>query len=380
MRLESTDVVVIGGGVIGTAAAHYLACAGMRVVVVERRGIGQEASGANVGLVTLFSGHSLEEPEPGPVYELTRASIEAYKSLGDDLDLDIEYDQSGGVMFAETEERLAVIRRAYEGYRAHGVAVEWLDARGVLECEPAFSSDRILGGVFCPLNGHINPLLLCRAFARGARRHGARLMLGTTVQNVYHGNGRVRAVSTSEGDIPCEFVVNAAGAWAADIGDMVGQRLPVKPARGQILITEPVPRFIRRVVSGSEPSARQTRRGNVIIGSTVEDAGYDKRVTPETIAEFAHGAVPHFPRLSHLSIIRSWAGLRPATPDHKPVVEMSEDVPGLCLAIGHSRRGICYAGGTGQAVAELITGRPTSLALDAFRLARFAPPAESASR
>ena len=377
MRLESADVVVIGGGVIGTAAAYYLAQAGKRVTLVERRGIGQEASGANVGLVTLFSGHSLDEPDPGPVYELTRASIDAYVHLGDELGVDIEYEQSGGVMFAQTEEKLAVIRRAYEGYCARGVTVDWLDAQGVRECEPAFFSERILGGAFCPLNGQVNPLMLCRAFARGARRHGARIMLGVTVQNVYHGNGRVRAVRTSEGDIPCEFVVNAAGAWAADIGEMMGQRLPVAPARGQILLTEPVPRFIHRVLSGTEPSGRQTRRGNVIIGSTVEDAGFDKRVTPDTITHFAQGVLPHFPRLARLSVIRSWAGLRPATPDHKPIIELSKELPGLCLAVGHSRRGICYAAGTGQAVAELITGRPPSLALDAFSLARFAStPAE----
>jgi glycine/D-amino acid oxidase-like deaminating enzyme len=160
---------------------------------------------------------------------------------------------------------------------------------------------------------------------------------------------------------------------------MLGQRLPVAPARGQILLTEPAPRLIHRVVSGSEPSARQTRRGNVIIGSTVEDVGYDKRVAPETIGEFARDAVPRFPRLAHLSIIRSWAGLRPATPDHKPVIELSKDVPRLCLAIGHSRRGICYAGGTGQAVAELVTGQLPALALEAFSLARFAP-AEGAPR
>ena len=259
-------MVVIGGGVIGLAAAYYLAQAGKRVTLVERRGIGQEASGANVGLVTLFSGHSFDEPDPGPVYELTRASIDAYASLGEELGVDIEYEQCGGVVYAQTDGQLAVIRRAYEGYRAHGVPVEWLDARGIRECEPAFFSERVLGGVFCPLNGQINPLMLCRAFARGARRLGARIMLGTTVQNVYHGNGRVRAVRTSEGDIPCEFAVNAAGAWAADIGEMVGQRLPVTPARGQIVLTEPLPRFIHRVISGAEPSARQTRRGNVIIG------------------------------------------------------------------------------------------------------------------
>jgi sarcosine oxidase subunit beta len=372
MRLASTDVVVIGGGVIGLAAAYYLAQAGKRVTLVERRGIGQEASGANVGLVTLFSGHSFDEPDPGPVYELTRASIDVYASLGQELGVDIEYEQSGGVVYAQTEGQLAVIRRAYEGYRAHGVPVEWLDARGIRECEPAFFSERVLGGVFCPLNGQINPLMLCRAFARGARRLGARIMLGTTVQNVYHGNGRVRAVRTSEGDIPCEFAVNAAGAWAADIGEMVGQHLPVKPARGQIVLTEPLPRFIHRVISGAEPSARQTRRGNVIIGATVEDVGFDKRVTPDTIDHFARGVVAHYPGLAGLHVIRAWAGLRPVTPDSKPIIELCDEPGRLCLAVGHSRRGICYAAGTGRLVADLITGGRPFLDLGAFSLSRFA--------
>src|SRR5215510_9514850 len=156
MRLESADVVVIGAGAIGVAVAYHLAVAGKNVTLVERRGIGQEASGANVGLVTLFSGHSLDEPDPGPLYELTRASIDVYASLGEELGVDIEYEQSGGVVFAETDDKLAVIRRAYEGYRAHGVPVEWLDARGVRECEPAFFSERVRGGVFCPLNGQVN--------------------------------------------------------------------------------------------------------------------------------------------------------------------------------------------------------------------------------
>src|SRR5206468_12197129 len=120
--------------------------------------------------------------------------------------------------------------------------------------------------------------------------------------------GRVRGVRTSTGDIACEFVVNAAGAWAAEIGAMAGVKVPVIPARGQILLTERVPRFIRRVVSGAEPSARQTRRGNVIIGSTVEHAGFDKAVTRDTIAEFARDVLPFYPRLRHLSVIRCCAG------------------------------------------------------------------------
>jgi len=285
---------------------------------------------------------------------------------------DAEQDDATGCRHTETEGQLAVIRRAYEGYRAHGVPVEWLDARGIRECEPAFFSERVLGGVFCPLNGQINPLMLCRAFARGARRLGARIMLGTTVQNIYYGNGRVRAVRTSEGDIPCEFAVNAAGAWAADIGEMAGQRLPVEPARGQIVLTEPLPRFIHRVISGAEPSARQTRRGNIIIGGTVEDVGFDQRVTPETIDHFARGVVSHYPGLAGLSVIRAWAGLRPATPDAKPIIELCDEPARLCLAVGHSRRGICYAAGTGRLVADLITGGRPFLDLGAFSLSRFA--------
>jgi D-hydroxyproline dehydrogenase subunit beta len=371
MRLGTADVVVIGGGVIGVAAAYYLAKGGTRVTLIERRGVGQEASGANVGLVTLFSGHSFEEPDPGPVYGLTRASIDAYATLGDELGLDVEYEQSGGVVFAEDEHRLAVIRRAWEGYRRHGVAVEWLDARGVLDCEPAFFHEGILGGVFCPLNGQVNPLLLCRAFARGGRRLGVTLIPGTAVEDIVCEGGRVRAVRTTAGDIDCGFVVNAAGAWAAEVGAMAGVKIPVVPARGQIILTEPVPRFIRRVVSGAEPSARQTRRGNVIIGSTVEHAGYDKRVTTATVTEFAHGVLAHFPRLRRLNVIRSWAGLRPASPDHKPIIELMDEPAGLCLATGHSRRGICYAAGTGRLVADLILGRPPFIPLEAFSLARF---------
>jgi D-hydroxyproline dehydrogenase subunit beta len=380
MKLQTADVVVIGGGAIGAAAAFYLAKAGKRVTLVERAGLAREASGANVGLVTLFSGHSLEEPDPGPVYALTRASVDAYESLGEEVGMNIEYEQCGGVVWTDSEEKLRLIRRAREGYAGHGVPVEWLDAAGVRECEPAFYSDRILGGAFCALNGQVNPLLLTRALARGAVRSGARLLLGTTVQGITIAGQRVQAVQTSAGEIPCEFVVNAAGAWAAEIGAMAGIKLPVFPARGQILLTEAVPRFIRRVVSGAEPAARQTQRGNVIIGSTVENVGFDKTMTPATIDHFAREILPYFPRLRGLNVIRAWAGLRPATPDSKPIIELMAEPQGLCLANGHSRRGICYAAGTGQLVAQLITGKTPFLPLDSFRLSRFEGEAFTSGR
>lgn len=375
MKLPSAEIVVIGGGAIGAAVAFYLAKAGRRVTLVERAGLAREASGANVGLVTLFSAYSFDEPDPGPLHALTRASMEAYATLGEEIGIDIEYERCGGVVFADSEESLAPIRRAYEGYRKYGVPVDWLDPDGVRACEPAFYSDRILGGVFCPLNGQVNPLMLTRALARGAVRLGATIQCQTSVHGIMCREGRVQAVQTSAGEIPCEFVVNAAGAWAADIGTLVGVRVPVSPARGQILLTEAVPRFIHRVVSGAEPSARQTRRGNVIVGSTVESAGFDKGVTTDTIHHFARDVVPYFPRLRGLNVLRTWAGLRPASPDNKPIIQLLEEPRGFCLATGHSRRGICYAPGTGQLVADLITGKPASLPAQAFRLDRFASAA-----
>jgi sarcosine oxidase subunit beta len=371
MRLPATDVVVIGAGAIGTGAAYELAKAGLQVTVVDRRGVGQEASGANVGLVTVFSAHSLDEPDPGPSYALTMQSADAYLTLGEETGIDIEYERCGGIMFAQTEDRLALIRTAFEGYKRHGVPVEWHDAAGLQACEPAFRADGILGGVFCPLNGQLNPLMLCRALAEGARRHKAAFLLGTNVESIEVGSGRVSSVRTGAGDIPCEYVVNAAGAWAADVGRMVGLQIPVSPGRGQILITEPVPRFIHRIVMGVSPSARQTRRGNVIIGSILEDAGYDKNVTLDTVSMFTRGVVDRYPGVRGLQVIRSWAGLRPMTPDHRPIIEMMDEPRGFCLATGHSHRGICWGAGTAQAVADLVTGRLPRSPLEAFRLNRF---------
>jgi glycine/D-amino acid oxidase-like deaminating enzyme len=184
--------------------------------------------------------------------------------------------------------------------------------------------------------------------------------------------GRITAVRTTAGDIPCGTVVNAAGAWAPEIGAMAGVRVPVVPGRGQIVLTEAAPRFITKVLSGVEPSARQTRRGNVIIGSTVEAGGFDKRVTLPTIHEFAREILPRFPRLRRLRVLRSWAGLRPMTPDDRPILGRVPEPAGLVLAVGLGRRGICYAGGAGRLVAELVLGKPPFLPAESLRLERFA--------
>lgn len=372
MTLRATDVVVIGGGVIGAASAYYLSRAGKRVTLVERRGLGAEASGANVGLVTMLSAYSLEEREPGVLFHLTHGSIEAFATLSDELGVDVEYRREGGVIVAETPEALDALRQVGAAYARAGVPSEMLGPTDVLKCEPAFYSAKILGGIFCPLNGMVNPMILTQAFAQAAGRLGARLLVGVEARVMTVRGGRVAGVVTSAGEIPCEQVVNAAGAWAADIGRTVGLEIPVTPARGQVMVTERVPIFLRKVVSGMEPMARQTVRGNVVIGSTLEPVGYNKGVTVQTVGAFAREILPHFPALRNLHVIRVWAGLRPMTPDSAPIIELLPSPEGLCLAVGHSRRGICYGPGTGRLVAELLTGKPPFMDITPLGLSRFA--------
>jgi glycine/D-amino acid oxidase-like deaminating enzyme len=148
MKLPHADVVIIGGGAVGAACAWALTKAGKRVTLVERKGLAHEASGANVGLVTLFSAYSFDEPDPGAMYGLTRESIDTYTSLGDSVGMDIEYDQVGGVAVAMSPGKLDVLRRPFEGYQRHGVPLQWLGPAEVRDCEPAFKADGVVGGVF----------------------------------------------------------------------------------------------------------------------------------------------------------------------------------------------------------------------------------------
>ncbi len=372
MTLKSTDVAVIGGGVIGAAAAYYLSKAGQRVTLLERGGLSGEASGANLGLVTVFSTHSLEEPTPGPLCSLTQASVEGYHRLKEETGIDIEYDQSGGLYVVVEEAKLGIVQNAFQGYKSRGIPVEWLEPKGLRACEPAFSDDRLLAGVFCPANGYLNPMLATRAFAEGARRLGATVCLGTRVVGIRCAQGRVQGVQTTAGEVPCGCVVNAAGSWAAEIARMVGLEIPVVPHRGQVVLTERAPRLIRRIVMGAGISARQTRPGNVIIGSTEESVGFNTQVTASTVSQFAREILGHFPRLRQLSVIRTWAGLRPTTPDAAPIIELLQEPGGFCLAVGHSRRGVGYGPGTGQLVAALLTGARPFVSLSRFALHRFA--------
>ncbi|MBI3976885.1 MAG: FAD-binding oxidoreductase [Chloroflexi bacterium] len=357
MAGHSSEVVVIGGGIIGCSIAYNLAKAGVEVTVVERRGIAAEASGANMGMVLSIS------HEPGTVMlELVRETSRLLPELEQELGVDFELQQVGTIQTFVTPEALAEGQERAGRLKAAGLDIRMISGEEARALEPFVSPD-VIGAAFCASDALVNPMSLTTGLARAAVRLGARILCPATVTGIEIQRGRVAAVETDRERILTRTVVNAAGPWSAQIGQLVGLDIPVVPARGQVLLTERLPRLITRIVTGQRPGLRQTRAGNVIIGSTREFVGYDKQNLAATLAELSKRFSTNHPWLRDVRIIRTWAGLRPATPDHQPFLGPVKEIEGFIVAAGHFHHGVGGGPATGKVIAELITAKPTSISL-----------------
>ena len=373
MGLSSADVVVIGGGIIGTAAAYYLAKTGLSVELVERKGIASGTSSA------CADGLLLQTKAPGPKLAMAAESVRIYRQLGEELDCDLELRNEGGMIAALDQTELDYVTGLAERLRAHGVPVELLDSRAARELQPAFTPE-LLASTYCPLDCHLNPLRVSSGFARAARRLGARIRQGTEVTGIEVHKGRVSAVITSQGRIDTRTVVNAAGVWAPAVARMVGQELAVIPRRGHILVSERISPLLRGRILGArylmsklgKPATGgdtgvstyssgmifgQQASGNLLIGATREFVGLDNSVTYEAISDLAKQLVQLIPALRDVQILRVFAGLRPATPDGMPVIKRYPEPEGFVVAAGLEGDGICLSPITGKVVAAIVAGR-----------------------
>ncbi len=361
----TADVVVIGGGAIGTSIAYHLAKRRMDVILVERDDIASGTSGACDGFVFLQS------KKPGVHLQMALESARMMERLSTTLQRDIEYEKNGGMIVIRSPEDMPEMRKLVERQRKIGLEVHLLDSHEALEMEPCLSPD-IAGATYSPMDAQVNPMSLCLALAEAAERLGAKILTNTEVTNISILNGKINGVVTPGGVIKSDIVVNAAGVYAPIIGNMVGVDLPIKPRRGQILVTEPVPQMLRRVMicsryitskfsshSGQNSlgvglALEQTRAGTILIGSTREFVGYNQNVTPEGIRAVLEHASNFVPAIASLNIIRSFAGLRPYTPDGMPILGKMDGVEGFIVAAGHEGDGIALSPITGFLIAELI--------------------------
>jgi len=356
---HGADVVVVGGGIRGLCITYFLARAGVAVTLVEKGFLGAGASTANEGLVNV----SQKRPAHYTLFSLLSADM--YPEFVAELGEDVEYQRDGYLRVAETESDVEdLIERAQTQSRVPGVKVEILDTRRALALEPALSP-RIAAASFCAQDGNLEPLKLVRAVGRAALRVGARILHHRQVTGIRLDGGRVAGVTTHEGDLAADVVVDAAGIFVTDVARMVGIDVPILPQRGQMFQLEAMPPLLHRPIQ----AFRQLRSGTTMIGTTNEFVGHDRHVTYEASTSLLARAQRIVPALAVARVIRAWAGLRPMSPDGLPIYDVVPQVPGFFVAVGHS--GITLAPITGQVFLDLITKGRTDLPIGPYSLSRF---------
>jgi len=361
------DVVVVGGGVCGSASAYYLARAGKRVLLVEKGVIAGEASGRNGGHIS----PTVDGPW-GPVGRLT---LEIWPQLSEELGYATEFRRSGG-LYAVMEDDPFEPAQLVEYRRESGFVAEALTPEECFKLLPQLNP-RIKGGVYAPRNGHANPILTTKGLAKAAQDYGAEIWTHTEVTGVDVRDDAVVGVQTTRGYVGAPYVVNAAGPWASAIGAMAGVSVPVMPRRIQILLSEGMAPFTEMVWSGNGIYSRQAVAGQLHFGAggpawdpTVQY--YDKAVTAPTMQRIAHKMIELMPGVSDVRILRSWAGVIGPTADGDPILDLCEKPRGFAVATGFAGNGFVTGPATGKVVSELILTGKASIDISGLRVSRFA--------
>ncbi len=389
----TADIIVIGGGVIGSSVTYYLSKRGKRVIQLER---GYFNSGASGACDTMIAPNT---KEPNEHLQLALYSAELFKTLSAELGRDIEYEQKGSLLLIENQRELQIMEEIVRKQNALGLHSRLIDADETMHLQQGLNRDAIVGASHSEIDADVNPFCLNLAFADKAAEMGAQTFTHEAVQELLMCGGSVSGVKTNRNTYYAPVVVNAAGAWAPVIGKMAGLNIPIKPRRGQTVITEPAPPFVSRLVNnvryivgkhhpellendhslkaqmGIAISLVQSRKGNVEFGNSREYVGYDTANTYVCLRELLKNATRIIPGLKGLNIIRTMGGVRPHSPDSKPLIGFVAGVPGLFLTAGHEGDGICLAPATGKLAADLIvdgkTNVPAAAAFDPNRFDLF---------
>ncbi|MEV7780350.1 FAD-dependent oxidoreductase [Kitasatospora sp. NPDC088351] len=374
------DVLVVGAGVVGAACAYYAARAGLAVAVVDRGPVAGGTTGAGEGNLLV------SDKEPGPELDLALFSAGLWQELVPVLGPAVEYEPKGGLVVAATPARQDALRAFAQKQATAGVTAEEIPGERLRELEPHLAPG-LAGGFLYPQDAQVQPALAAAHLLRVARRDGALLYTGETVRAVRTGtDGAVLGVETDRRRLDAPAVVNAAGTWGGELAALAGVHLPVLPRRGFVLVTEPLPRIVRRkvyaadyvadVASGSaalqiSAVVEGTPGGPVLIGASRERVGFDRTLSVEVLHRLAAQAAALFPVLADVSVLRAYRGFRPYLPDHLPAIGADPRVPGLYHACGHEGAGIGLAPATGLLISRQLTGERPGLDLEPFRADRF---------
>lgn len=354
---QATEVVIIGGGVIGCSLAYNLRKRGVDVIVLDRGEIGGQASNAAAGLLAPLGPLS----GPGPFADLLLASFAMFRELVPELEeasgLCLAYVESGAIRAVRNPKRMAALKKRLEAWQPLGLRMYWLNGDEARRQEPLLAPD-ICAAVYAPEEAQIVAPQVVKAFAQAAQRLGADIYEHVEVTGLqYNANHTSVTGVTLVGKEPiaCKHLVIAAGAWSAQCGSWLNLSIPVQPLRGQMLaLAQPIEQPLRHIVFG-EAAYLVPRDDHIIVGATKEEAGFALEVTDEGTAWLRGSAAKLLPTLAESRIIAHWAGLRPKTPDTRPILGPAPGWENVTIATGHNSVGIMLSALTGQAIADVVT-------------------------
>ena len=366
--MKSADVVVLGGGIIGCALAEELARHGQRVVVVERGCVGAEASSAAAGILSA----QMDLPQPGPLFELCQAARRMYPRWVEHLErrsgVSVGYHVDGILYLAMTGREEHAMAKQARWQTKLGLRVERWSSKEVRQHEPSVDG-RIRCGFHFPTEAQVDNVFLMQALAAACRKANVELREQTSVRRLLVRDRAVRGVDTDHGTLDAALVVNCLGSWAS-MGGVFPVELPVEPARGQMLAFRGPTRLVRHAVMSERAYVVQRRDGRLLIGSTVELAGFEKTLTLEGMHSILCGLRHMSSLLNRCTFIEAWAGFRPCAKDQLPILGRTP-IDGLYIATGHFRHGILLAPITAQVMAELILRGRAAFDLSPFSPQRF---------
>ena len=346
-----TDCIVVGGGLIGMLTARFLNEAGVKVMVLEQGGMGQESTWAGGGILSPM--YPWRYPEP--VNRLAFYSQPRYESLCqtlfDETGIDPEWTRSGMLMLSP-EDAQSGLDWASES----GADMKQVDAETAKELEPALA-DGLDGSLWMPRIAQLRNPRMGQALRRALELKGVTLREQVRVTGLIVKEGRVSGVSTDTGSVMADNVLVAGGAWSAQLVRMVTGPLPVEPVRGQMVLFKSEPDVLKRIVLDQGRYLIPRRDGRILMGSTVEYVGFDKRTTEAAREELVSAAIARVPSLKYAEVERHWAGLRPGSPDGIPFIGPHPEIQGLYVNTGHFRNGVIMGLASAQQAANLMLGQ-----------------------
>ncbi|MBW2445255.1 MAG: glycine oxidase ThiO [Deltaproteobacteria bacterium] len=368
--MRTSEVVVVGGGVIGASVAFFLAREGIEVTLLERDALAAGASGAAAGMLTPTN----DAADAGPFFHWAQRSLEGFESLAAELlersGVDCEFVRSGTLRLAFDDDDVTRLQARADTFA--DARLEWFDAAAVRVVEP-YAAEHAVGGSYAPDEAHVRSPLLARAYAAAARRFGARIETGVEATGLRVGSGRVTGVETRDGAWSTPRVVLCSGAWSATGGVWPEglARLPVAPLRGQILSVEAPTPAPATTLLGAGGYVVPKRDGSLVVGATEEEVGFDARVTGEGLRQLLEMGARIVPAIGDCTFRSAWAGLRPTPSDGLPIIGPVDEVEGFAVATGHHRNGVLLSPATGELITGWVSGKATPSEARAFLPSRF---------